>query len=108
MDDCGALVETLLQWMSKSPTARAIDSEIGDLGNDLIGQAPLLSYLRYNIELERNTLGDLGLNLSSAEVAPLSEMDDPANMARLKHIGELVGEKKVDGKDFAAVFDLTA
>jgi len=108
MDDCAALVETLLQWMSKSPTARSIDSEIGDLRNDLIAQAPLLSYLRYNIELEPNTLDDLGLNLSAAEVAPLSEMDDPANMARLKQIGELVGEKKVHGEHFPAAFDITA
>jgi hypothetical protein len=31
MDDCAALVETLMQWMSASPTAREIDREIGDL-----------------------------------------------------------------------------
>ena len=27
MDDCAALVETLMQWMSASPTAREIDRE---------------------------------------------------------------------------------
>ena len=109
MDDCGALVETLLQWMSTSPTARTIDRELGDLSQDLIAQTPLFSYLRYNIELERDTLREgLGLDLSPDEVAPLSEMDDPDNMPILKQIGELVGQKKVDGKDFPAPFDLTA
>lgn len=109
MDDCGALVETLLQWMSTSATARTIDRELGDLSHDLIGQSALLSYLRYNIDLDGDTLrNELGLDLSSDQVKPLSEMDDPDNMLMLKQIGELVGEKKVDGKDFPAAFDLTA
>jgi hypothetical protein len=47
------------------------------------------------------------VELSSAEVAPLSEMDDPANMARLKQRGEFVDEKKVHEKDDPAVFDVT-
>jgi uncharacterized protein len=36
MDGCAALVETLKQWMSASPTARVIDREIGDLRSDLV------------------------------------------------------------------------
>jgi len=109
MDDCAVLVETLLQWMSTSPTARTIDRELGDLGGDLLGHTPQLSYLRYNIELERATLrNELGLDLSPDEVAPLSEMDDPNSMPILRRIGELVGERKVDGKDFPANFDLPA
>jgi hypothetical protein len=108
MDDCGALVETLLQWMSTSPTARSIDRELGDLRHDLVGQTPLLSYLRYNVELERDSLrNQLGLELSPKQAAPLSEMDDPDNMSLLKQIGERVGARQVDGKDFPARFDLT-
>ena len=38
MDDCAALVETMLQWMSTSPTARSIDSDMGDLKDDLIAK----------------------------------------------------------------------
>lgn len=107
MDDCGALVETLLQWMSTSPTARSIDRELGTLEHDLIGQTPLLSYLRYNTELDRDTLSnELGLDLSPAQVAPLSEMDDPGNMGMLKKIGDLVGEKKVAANHFPANFEL--
>ncbi len=57
--------------MSTSPNARTIDRELGNLDHDLIGQTLLFSYLRYNVELERDTLRDrLGLDLSPYEVAP--------------------------------------
>src|SRR5262249_40013532 len=106
MDDCGALVETLLQWMSTSPSPRTIDRELADLRHDLVAQTPLFGYLRYNIELERDTLvNELGLELSAEQVEPLSEMDDPDNMPMLKKIGVLVGEKKVYANDFPTVFD---
>ena len=108
MDDCGALVETLLQWMSTSPSARTIDRELADLRHDVIGQIPLLTYLRYNVELDSDSLkNDLGLDLSREQVEPLSEMDAPENMSMLKKIGDLVGEKKVHANDFPTVFDLT-
>ena len=55
MDDCAAVVEIMMQWMSSSPTARVIDREIGDLRADMVGGAPLLSYLRYNVTLSPST-----------------------------------------------------
>jgi len=107
MDDCGALVETLLQWMSTSPSPRTIDRELADLRHDVLGGTPLLTYLRYNIELERDSLkSELGLDLSAEDVEPLSAMDDPANMRMLAKIGDLVGEKKVFERDFPTAFDL--
>jgi hypothetical protein len=51
MEDCALLQEMLLQWMSSSRTARQIDRELGDLGQDLAGSVPALSYLRYNVDL---------------------------------------------------------
>ena len=51
MGDCAQLQETMLQWMSTSRTARTIDRELGDLQHDLVAGAPLLSYLRYNVDL---------------------------------------------------------
>ena len=36
MNDCASLQETILQWMSSSPTAREIDRELGDLRHDLV------------------------------------------------------------------------
>ncbi len=46
MNDCDAMNQTILQWMSRSPTAWTIDREIGDLQGDVLGGKELFSYLR--------------------------------------------------------------
>src|SRR4029077_245858 len=51
MDDVAGLQETLLQWMSASPRPRKIDSELGTLDGELLGGKPLLSYVRYDVNL---------------------------------------------------------
>ena len=67
MDDCASLVETIMQRMSSSPTARLIDREIGDLHRDLVAGAPLLSYLRYNLTLSKNAVKALRPGLSTRQ-----------------------------------------
>ncbi len=107
MDDCAALHETLLQWMSTSTTAKIIDSEIGDLSNDLIASAPLLSYLRYNVSLSKESLQKLDPGLTDEKlIESLSEMDAPENMPILHKLGTIAAEKRVNDNDFAAKFDL--
>jgi uncharacterized protein len=106
MDDCAALVETFLQWMSDSPTARAIDREAGDCADDVLGGMPLLSYVRYNTFLTSDHLGRLKLGLSAEQVARLGEMDNPDNMDALLKIGEAVGQEQVSAAHFGASFDL--
>jgi predicted acylesterase/phospholipase RssA len=108
MDDCADLVETLLQWMSASPTARVIDREVGDLHNDLISAAPLLTYLRYNVELSKPSLAKLGIDLPAEELETLSAMDDPNNMTRLHQIGGSAAKQQVHADDFPSNFDLPA
>jgi hypothetical protein len=74
MDDAAALNEILLQWLSDSPTARTIDGEIGDLGGDLLGPEPLLTYLRYDVRLERDWLAEkLALELQEQQLASLHQ-----------------------------------
>jgi len=108
MDDCAALQEILLQWMSESATARKIDSELGALEGDLPGGAPLLSYLRYNLDLQpaaiRSLLGD---EANTIALENLSAMDAPENMAALHRLGIVAGQRNCRGEDFPAVFDLT-
>jgi len=108
MDDCAALQEMLLQWMSESATARKIDSELGALEGDLPGGAPLLSYLRYNLELQpaaiRSLLGD---EANTIALENLSAMDAPENMDALHRLGIVAGQRNCRGEDFPAVFDLT-
>lgn len=107
MDDCAALVEALMQWMSQSRTARTIDRELGTLNKDLISEQPLLTYQRYNVELSKSYLrNDLGLNLKSKEIKSLTEMDAPENMKTLQIVGTQAGEKLVQPADFPSHFNL--
>jgi patatin-like phospholipase/acyl hydrolase len=108
MDDCAALVQTMMQWMSSSPTARVIDSEIGDLSHDLVAPAPLLTYLRYDIDLVADEIAKLKPALPEKEIESLSAMDEPDNLEILKELGELAGARQVKEEDFAYHFDLPA
>jgi len=107
MDDCAVLVETLLQWMSTSPTARQIDRELGDLRNDRLAPMPLLSYLRYNVDLSSDSVKQLLPSLTDPKkIESLTEMDDPDNMAVLQTLGALAAQRQVRSEDFATNFDL--
>ncbi len=91
MEDASALNETLLQWLSRSPTARTIDSEIGTLDNDVLGGGdPWISYLRYDARIEREWLHThvLGQQFTEGDIQSLREMDKPENMDMLATIGE--------------------
>jgi uncharacterized protein len=104
MDDCAKLQETLLQWMSQSPTARKMDSELGSLDGDLVGGTPLLSYIRYNISLDAATVkGLLGM---PGNIKDLSVMDAPENMGTLHKIGVALGLRDVQSAHFPAAFNL--
>jgi len=106
MDDCASLVETSMQWMSDSPTARVIDRELGDCADDVLGAAPLLSYLRYNTFLTPEHVERLTPGLAPQQVTKLGAMDDPDNMAALLRLGEAVGREQVSPAHFTPKFDL--
>lgn len=106
MDDCASLVETMMQWISSSPTARDIDREVGDLRNDLLDGSPVPSYLRYNVSLAEKEVSVLHPGLSSKQIASLGEMDNPNNLDVLLELSRAAAEQKVSTHDFPAVFDL--
>lgn len=107
IDDCAALQETILQWMSRSPTARQIDSEVESLDGDLIGGTPLLSYVRYNVSLDAASIASvLGGQATAVPVENLSVMDAPENMRALHQIGVAVGQRDVQSAHFPATFNL--
>ena len=107
MDDCAALQETLLQWMSRSPTARKIDSELQRLDGDLVGGAPLLSYVRYNVDLDAASIHALlGSEATAIPVENLSAMDAPENMEALHLIGIALGRRDVKAAHFPDTFNL--
>jgi uncharacterized protein len=108
MDDCAALVETALQWMSDSPTARMIDREVGDCADDVLGGTPVLSYVRYNTLLTTGHVDRLTPDLSAGQARKLGEMDNPENLEALLKIGEAVGKEQVSPAHFRPSFDLQA
>lgn len=106
MEDCAELQQTLLQWMSSSATARTIDRELGDLRHDLVAETPLMSYLRYDVDLSEKSVLALIQNLEKDKIQALNEMDAPENMDILHELGSLAADRDVNTSDFAAVFDL--
>ena len=120
MSDCNEQVETMMQWLSTSATARRIDSEIGDLNpapapelsasrpnGDLLAGRELLTYLRYNIEFEKKWMKkELGRDYGAKELAALAEMDAPGNMEHLEEIGAEAAGQQISDAHLPKVFDL--
>jgi predicted acylesterase/phospholipase RssA len=106
MDDCGDEVETVIQWLSSSPTARRIDGQIGDLTGDLLAGRPLLSYRRYDLTFGREWFKDqLGLEEDQASLDDLAPMDRPANMDALAALGEEAARLQVRAEHLPPAFD---
>lgn len=106
MEDCADQVETMMQWLSRSPTAREIDREIGTTGAPLGGNA-LCSYLRYNVLLRSDWCAQhLGEKFSPKALKALEAMDEPDNIPELDRVGRLAGRRLVKAEHFVPSFDL--
>jgi hypothetical protein len=105
MKDAAELNQTILQWMSRSPTAADIDLQIKDLAKDGLGPRPLISYLRYDVDLEGEALRELGFDLGEAEVESLRDMSRVQNISQLEAIGRAAGLRQVSDEHFPARFD---
>lgn len=108
MADCDWLNQTILQWLSRSPTAWPIDSEIDRLHDDVLGGGePMIHYLRYNVRFESDWLHqELNLPFDDAEITSLFAMDQPKNVAKLADLGVTAGLAQVKEEHFPATFDL--
>ena len=90
-----------MQWLSRSPTARRIDRELG-MASPPLGGNPMCSYLRYNVLLRQDWCEEnLGETLSADALKSLEAMDEPDNIPELDRIGRLAGEKLVHAAHFA-------
>ena len=106
MNDAAALNELMLQWLSNSPTARRIDSEVGALESDVFGKHdPWLSYLRYDAPIELDWLKRHlpEESFTEKDVERLREMDRPDSMALLAKIGKAAADD-VKPEHFPAAF----
>jgi len=107
MQDCNSLAQTMLQWMSSSPAAWNIDSEIGDLRDDHLAPQPLLHYLRYDVPLTEEWLRDtLRLNLSAGELELLKQFDRPDLASRFLDIGRRAAEVQLRAEHLPERFNL--
>jgi uncharacterized protein len=102
--DSMELVETILQWMSNSPTARQIDSLIGRVEPTLGGEGGLIHYVRYNVRLDSESLRALGLAMDAEQVAKLHDMDNTAMIPQLMAISSKIGAQVADAH-FPRAFD---
>lgn len=105
MEDCGDQVETIMQWLSVSPTARRIDRELGK-AEPVLGGTALCSYLRYNVLLQPDWMAEtLGLPMNADACKALEAMDEPGNIALLDSVGRTAGAVLVKPTHFTADFD---
>jgi hypothetical protein len=97
--------ELLLQYLSRSQTPWEIDSEVGDLSQDLLTPKPALTYLRYNVRLEHTLLEGLGLHELVPRLEALRRLSGSDTAADLATIGELSAELQVKDSHFPKTFD---
>ena len=81
------LVETILQWISNSPTAGVIDRVLGEVRPKLL-EGRLLHYLRYNTELDRKHIDALGIALSEQELRNLQDMGSIESLDHYSQVGD--------------------
>ena len=106
MSDSTEFIETMMQSMSSSVTARQIDREIGDLKDDLIGGKEQFTYNRFNVFFETDKMKELGFEYNDDQLDTLSEMDNAANTDELIAIGLAAGSRDVKPGHFPSAFDL--
>jgi hypothetical protein len=108
--DGEALTLTLLQWLSASSNPWKINSEIGDLSEDYLGQRqglakPLLRFQRYDAPLEADWLKEnLERDFSQAELANLRDFTNPRNLRQLYEIGRKAASKQIRAEHFPSEF----
>ncbi len=109
MDDCGSLVETMMQWLSTSESNRVIDSECGDLEGDVLGGKPMLTYVRYNMALTKENAITLCPELASKlgeRLNKISEMDNTETMGLMLAMVRKLAPHSVFDNQFDSRFDL--
>jgi predicted acylesterase/phospholipase RssA len=106
MDDATWQNQLILQYLSRTATPWPIDREVGDLSDDLLTPEPVLTYLRYNVQLETASLTALGLTDLAPRAEALREMSEAKNRADLARIGETAAARDVREEHLPVAFDL--
>ena len=102
--DSMEFVESLLQWMSVSPTARPIDRVIGTAEPKLNDGRGLLRVLRYNLSLTLAELDAIGVSLEARQMLALRDMSNVNSIPHLLDVSRRVGSS-VNAEHFSPGFD---
>lgn len=105
MEDAQWQNQLILQYLSRTSTPWTIDSEVGDLSDDLLGSKAAMTYLRYNVRLEPDALDQLGLERLSSKYQQLREMSSAENRFDLDEIGQRAAAQ-IQEEHFTTAFDL--
>lgn len=103
MADASRHGQLLLQFLSRSPTRREIDGEVGDLRDDLLTPEPALWYVRYDVQLEAEELAELGF--PDADPAGMRALANADNRFTLADIGARAAQTRVRPDHFPDRFD---
>jgi uncharacterized protein len=107
MNDATYFNQMMMQILSDSPTAQVINSEVGDLKQDLLFGKKLITYQRYNVLFNPVNLSSLGFpGLTDKDVDDLAEMSNAENRFKLADIGANAAEIQVKPAHFPTDFDL--
>lgn len=104
LEDANWNNQIIMQFLSNTQTPWHIDSEIGDLYDDLLLPEPLLSYLRYNVRLEETYMNKLGLPDYSKDLDKIREMSEADMRFKMAEIGEKGAEMQVKPEHFPREF----
>lgn len=107
MNDANWQNQLLLQSISKCLTPFDIDMEVGSAAGDLVGGNPLLTYVRYEVDLQVQALADLGIQVSQDKLKSIREMSDAENREDLFAIGQAAAKRDVDVNHFPQGFSQT-
>ena len=105
IEDASAWNQLLLQAISRSPTPRVIDDEVGDLSGDLLTPEPALSYLRYDAVMTPSVAAEIGLPQLARNMGHLQNMTNFDNREVLLDIGRRFAERQVEAAHFLPAFD---
>jgi uncharacterized protein len=97
----------LLQWVSETPRPWHINSEVGTLEGELLGDRPLLRFHRYDVKLDPQWIAQrTDLTVSEAEIVRLDDFVNPGIMQEVYEIAAKVAQKEVLADDFPASFNV--
>lgn len=106
--DANWYTQAVMQYIARPLVRWPIDREIGDMREDGLHPDPALSYVRYDVTLEKETLEELDLEHLCPKLHLLRDLSAGTVCPDHVAIGERESRRQVSGEHFPSAFDLGA